>query len=80
MNVGLGKFDGIDGRRHFGGHNGNQLGRGLFGRSGGSLPVLAPPGPLIQGQVAVPPSRIQRLLWIRPNRNPPAQIADECYL
>ena len=53
-NVRLGKLDGIDVLGLFCGHNGNELRRRLFGRSGSGLPALAPPGPLFKRQVTVP--------------------------
>jgi site-specific DNA recombinase len=53
-NVDLSKLDDVDGGRHFGGHNGNQLRGGVFGRSSSGLPSFTPPGPLIKGQVTVP--------------------------
>ncbi len=80
VNVGLGQFDGINRRCLLRRHNGNQLGRHLFGRSSGGLPVLSPPGPLIKWQVAVPPSRIRCFLWIRPDRNRPTQVTNERHL
>jgi hypothetical protein len=54
--------------------------RRLFGRSGGRLPVLAPPGPLIIGQVFVPARRVLGFLWVTDNWNASAQVADERHL
>ena len=78
-NVRLGQVGGIERLGLLRGHNRDQFRCRLFGRSGGRLPAFTPPGPLIIGQVAVPPRRIRCLFWIRPNWNRPAQITDEGY-
>src|SRR5450755_3889298 len=80
MNIGLGKLDGIDRLGLDCGHNWDEFRRRLFSWRDGGLPALAPPGPLIQGQVAVPTRRKRHLLWIRPNQNHPAEVTDERHL
>src|SRR5258708_8467032 len=79
MNIGLGKLDGIDRWGFLCGHDRDQFRRRLFGWGGGGLPSFAPPGPLFKGQVTVPTRRVRCFLWIRLNRNCPAQVTDECY-
>jgi hypothetical protein len=80
MNIGLGKFHRIDGLSLLCGHNGNEPGCRLFGRSCRRLPAVAPPSPLIKGQVFVPARRVLSFLRIWGNWNAPAQVADEGYL
>jgi hypothetical protein len=80
MNIGLGKLNGIDRLGLDCGHNWDEFRRRLFRWRGVAFPPPSPPGPLIQGQVAVPTRRKWLLLWIRPNQNRSVEVTDERHL